>query len=326
MRILVTGGAGYIGSHTVKLLRMSGHEPVVLDSLVNGHKWAVTGCPLVVGDVGDAPLVRRILQEYAVEAVIHFAAFAYVGESQVDPRRYFDNNVANSLALLGAMLDENVRRIVFSSSCATYGLPAALPIHEDQPQNPVNYYGWTKLMIEKALESYGIAYGLEWLVLRYFNAAGADLEGELGEDHSPETHLLPLLIQAAMGQRPEVEIFGSDYPTPDGTAIRDYVHVADLANAHVKGWEYLASAATPVALNLGTGKGHSIRDAILAIETACGTRVPFRYGPRREGDPPELVADSARANAVLGWKPVHSALETIVTSAWRWHANRGVLK
>lgn len=320
MRVLVTGGAGYIGSHTVKSLVAAGHQPLVLDDLSNGHERAVPASLLIVGDIGDAGLVRRLLREHSIEAVIHFAAFGYVGESLHHPRKYFHNNVANTLALLGAMQDEKVNRIVFSSSCATYGLPESLPIVEAQPQRPVNNYGWSKLMVEKILQSYGQAYGLQWLILRYFNAAGADPDGELGEDHTPETHLIPVLIQAALGQRAEVELFGTDYPTPDGTAVRDYVHVTDLADAHVKGLEYLAADGTPVALNLGTGRGYSVQDAVRAVEAAVGKPVPFRNCPRREGDPPELVADAALARMTLGWEPRHSSLESVVGTAVRWYA------
>jgi UDP-arabinose 4-epimerase len=319
MRVLVTGGAGYIGSHTVKALAPAGFEPVVLDDLSNGHRAAVGDHPLVEGSIGDAALVREALRRYEIGAVLHFAASAYVGESVQNPRKYFDNNVANTLTLLGAMLDSGVRIMVFSSSCATYGA-ATGRLQEDTPQLPVNPYGWSKLMVEQILKSYGRAFDLKWLALRYFNAAGADPDGELGEQHDPETHLLPLLIQAALGTREPVDIFGTDYPTPDGTAIRDYVHVGDLAEAHVLGLRHLLSGGQSQALNLGTGTGYSVKQALDAVGAAVGSAVPIRYAPRREGDPAELVADPARAQEVLGWHPRWSHLETIVSTAHSWHA------
>jgi UDP-arabinose 4-epimerase len=318
VRVLVTGGAGYIGSHTVKALARAGFEPVVLDDLTNGHRDAVPHHPLIEGSIGDAALVQEIVRRHEIGAVLHFAASAYVGESVRNPRKYFDNNVANTLTLLGAMLDSGVGTIVFSSSCATYGAVSGL-LQEDTPQLPVNPYGWSKLMVEQILKSYGRAFELKWLALRYFNAAGADPEGELGERHNPETHLLPLLIEAALGTRGPVDIFGTDYPTPDGTAIRDYVHVSDLAEAHVLGLRYLLGGGQPQALNLGTGTGHSIKQVLEAVAAAVGSPVPLRYAPRREGDPAELIADPARAQAVLGWNPRLSHLDTIVSTAHRWH-------
>lgn len=319
MRVLVTGGAGYIGSHTVKALALAGFEPVVLDDLSNGHRDAVAGHTLITGSMGDAALVKEIIQRYEIGAVLHFAASAYVGESVRDPRKYFNNNVANTLALLGAMLDSGVSNIVFSSTCATYGAVDGL-IDEDAPQLPVNPYGWSKLMVEQILKSYGRAFDLKWLALRYFNAAGADPEGELGERHQPETHLLPLLVQAALGQRGPVDLFGSDYPTPDGTAIRDYVHVSDLAAAHLLGLRYLLRGGEPMALNLGTGTGHSVKQAVDAVAAAVGSPVPINNAPRREGDPAELVADPSRAKAVLDWQPRWSSLEQIARTARDWHS------
>jgi UDP-glucose-4-epimerase GalE len=318
MRVLVTGGAGYIGSHTVKALAVAGFEPMVLDDLSNGHRAAVGDHLLIEGNIGDGALVRETLKSYEIGAVLHFAASAYVGESVQNPRKYFDNNVANTITLLGAMLDSGVRTIVFSSSCATYGAASGL-LREDTPQLPVNPYGWSKLMVEQILKSYGRAFDLKWLALRYFNAAGADPDGELGEQHDPETHLLPLLIQAALGMRGPVDIFGTDYPTPDGTAIRDYVHVADLAEAHVLGLRHLLSGGQSQAMNLGTGTGHSVKQALEAVGAAVGSPVPIRYAPRREGDPAELVADPALAQEVLGWHPRWSHLETIVSTAHSWH-------
>jgi UDP-glucose-4-epimerase GalE len=324
MRVLVTGGAGYIGSHAVKALALAGFEPVVLDDLSNGHRAAVAKYPLIEGSIGDAALVHEIVQRHEIGAVLHFAASAYVGESVQNPRKYFDNNVASTLTLLGSMLDSGVRTIVFSSSCATYGAASGL-LHEDTVQLPVNPYGWSKLMVEQILKSYGRAFDLKWLALRYFNAAGADPDGELGEQHDPETHLLPLLIEAAIGTRGPIDIFGTDYPTPDGTAIRDYVHVTDLAEAHVLGLRYLLGGGQSQALNLGTGTGHSVKQALEAVGAAVGSPVPIRYAPRREGDPAELVANAARAQAVLDWHPRRSHLETIVDTAHRWHARIGRL-
>ena len=319
MRVLVTGGAGYIGSHAVKALALAGFEPVVLDDLSNGHRGAVLRHPFIEGSIGDAELVQETIRSHEIRAVLHFAASAYVGESVRNPRRYFDNNVANTLTLLGVMLDCGVRTIVFSSSCATYGA-ASGRLHEETPQLPVNPYGWSKLMVEQVLKSYGRAFDLKWLALRYFNAAGADPDGELGEQHNPETHLLPLLIEAAMGIRGSVDIFGTDYPTSDGTAIRDYVHVADLAEAHVLGLRYLLDGGNSQALNLGTGTGHSVKQVLKAVGSAVGSPVPLKYAPRREGDPAELIADATRAKAVLGWSPRWSHLDAIVSTAHRWHA------
>ena len=321
-RVLVTGGAGYIGSHTSKALARAGFEPVVLDNLATGHRRSVRWGPLVEGDLADVPLVRKALHDHDVAAVVHFAASAYVGDSMRDPRAYFRNNVANTLHLLDAMLDEGVRDIVFSSTCATYGPPEAVPIPEEHPQRPANPYGESKLFVERMLRWYGHAYGLRWLALRYFNAAGADAEGELGEVHDPETHLIPLAIQASLGQLPHLQIFGTDYPTPDGTAVRDYVHVADLASAHVRALEYLRAGGEPVALNLGTGQGHSVRQVIAEVEAVSGRAIPVCAGPRRPGDVAILVADAQRASRELGWLPDTSTLGAIVASAWLWHADR----
>ena len=322
MRVLVTGGAGYVGSHTTKVLAHSGFQPVVLDNLERGHRWAVRWGPLVVGDLADTSLLQELLQEYRVEAVIHFAAYAYVGESVANPRKYFRNNFVNTLNLLEAMLDNGVRHIVFSSSCASYGLPESVPIGEDHPQRPVNPYGESKLFVERVLDWYGHADGLSWMSLRYFNAAAADPEGEIGEEHQPETHLIPLVIQAALGQRPSIEIYGTDYPTPDGTALRDYIHVTDLAEAHVLAIRHLANGGSSMALNLGTGKGHSVREVIQAVERVSGRRFPVQETGRRPGDPPALVADASRAAQVLGWRPRYPELDSIVEHAWRWHASR----
>jgi UDP-arabinose 4-epimerase len=317
-RILITGGAGYIGSHTAKALAQSGFEPVVLDDMSKGHPWAVKWGPLIKSDLGDYATVREVLARFHIEAVVHFAADAYVGESMREPRRYFRNNVGNTLALLEAVLDAGVRHFVFSSSCATYGIPESVPIPESRPQFPVNPYGESKRFVERALWWYGEAYGLKSVTLRYFNAAGADPEGELGEDHDPETHLIPLVVQAALGRKPRVDIYGTDYPTPDGTAIRDYIHVTDLAEAHVLALRHLMDGGGSTALNLGTGRGHSIREVIAAVSRQSGQRVPAREAGRRPGDPPALVADATLAKHILGWRPQYSDLATIVDTALRW--------
>jgi len=321
MAVLVTGGAGYIGSHTCKQLAAVGYLPVCLDNLVQGHRWAVKWGPLIVGDISDSELVRRTVREFDIKTVIHFAAHAYVGESVQDPRKYFRNNVSSTLVFLDALLDSGVDNVVFSSSCATYGIPHKLPINEDHPQRPINPYGVSKLMIENVLHWYGKAYGLRSVSLRYFNAAGADPEGEIGEDHSPETHLIPLVIAAAQGKISEIEIFGTDYDTKDGTAVRDYIHVCDLATAHVKAVSHLSAGGPEGHVNLGTGRGYTIREVISLVEEVSGRRVPYRQGPRRTGDPAVLVADSTRAASMLGWRPKFSELRAIVETAWRWHEN-----
>jgi UDP-glucose-4-epimerase GalE len=319
-RILVTGGAGYIGSHTAKALAAAGFEPVVLDNLSTGHDWAVKWGPLCQGDIGDGALVRRIVYQYRVEAVIHFAANAYVGESMSNPRKYFENNVVNSLHLLNTVTDCGVERIVFSSSCATYGNPARVPIEETDPQQPVNPYGESKLFVEKTLRWYGEAYRFRSVALRYFNAAGADPDGEIGESHAPETHIIPLAIHAAMGASAPVPVFGTDYETPDGTAVRDYIHVADLADAHVRALQYLAGGGASTAVNLGTGSGHSVSEVVQSVGRAAGRSVPVSLQPRRTGDPPVLVARAQKAADVLRWRPRFTELDEIVQTAWRWHA------
>jgi UDP-arabinose 4-epimerase len=274
MRVLVTGGAGFIGSHTCKALACAGLEPVVLDDLSMGHRGAVRWGPFIHGNVGNRSLLRQMMAEHRIEGVIHFAAHAYVGESVSEPRKYFHNNVANTLALLDAMMDVGVQRIVFSSTCATYGLPESLPIGEDHPQRPVNPYGESKLFVEKILQAYGHAYGLRWITLRYFNAAGADPDGELGEVHEPETHLIPLVIHAALGQRPWIDVFGTDYKTSDGTAIRDFIHVTDLADAHARALRHLRNGGESLALNLGTGTGYSVREVIATVERVVDVQCP----------------------------------------------------
>jgi UDP-glucose-4-epimerase GalE len=320
--ILVTGGAGYIGSHTCKTLAAAGYTPVVLDNLSTGHRSAVKWGPLVVADIADPELVSQAIKTHGVQGVIHFAGYAYVGESIDKPHKYFDNNVTKTLALLDTLLKARITKLVFSSSCATYGLPEALPITEDCPQHPINPYGESKLFAEKILHWYERAYGMRHIILRYFNAAGADPDGEIGEDHTPETHLIPLVIKAALGLRPAVEIFGTDYETADGTAIRDYVHVSDLAIAHVLAINALLSGEASAAVNLGTGQGHSVRDVIAAVEAIGQRGVPVIKGLRRPGDPPVLIADSQRARSLLGWKPLKSDLHTIMRTAWHWHRIR----
>src|SRR6516162_5333185 len=316
---LVTGGAGYIGSHTCKALAAAGHTPVVLDNLSTGHRWAVKWGPLVVADIADRSRVKSAVKEFGIGAVIHFAAHAYVGESVRQPQKYFDNNVTKTLALLDTLLEAGISKVVLSSSCATYGVPQKLPISEGDAQQPINPYGESKLFVEKVLYWYEVAYGIRHMNLRYFNAAGADADGEIGEDHDPETHLIPLVIAAAQGANPAVEIFGTDYDTPDGTAVRDYVHVCDLADAHLKALDHLLAGGTSAGVNLGTGRGHSIRDVIAAVEAVCGRTVPVVEAPRRPGDPPALVADPRLGQRLLGWKPRQSDLTTIVRTAWEWH-------
>jgi UDP-glucose-4-epimerase GalE len=322
MRVLVTGGAGYIGSQTAKALATAGHEGVVLDNLVTGHREAVKWGPFVEGDLGDKDLLAKIFKEHRIEAVIHFAASLLVGESVTNPQKYFWNNVVNTLLLLDAMKAGGVKHIVFSSSAAVYGSPEKLPIPEDHPMRPVSPYGDSKLCMERAIRWYCVAYGLRGVALRYFNAAGADLEGELGEEHDPESHLIPLVVKAALGQRPDVEVYGTDYSTPDGTAIRDYIHVVDLADAHVRALEYLAGGGESTELNLGTGEGHSVREVVACVGKLCDGRVPAKDAPRRAGDPAVLVADPSKARQVLGWQPQHSDLDTIIQSAWKWHSSR----
>jgi len=322
LKILVTGGAGYIGSHTCKALAAAGYAPVVLDDLSAGHDWAVKWGPLIVSDIADRAVVMKTLKRFNVQAVIHFAAHAYVGESVQQPRKYFDNNVRKTLALWDTLLDAGLDKVVFSSSCATYGIPLELPIGEDHPQNPISPYGASKLFVENILGWYEQAYGLRYTNLRYFNAAGADPDGEIGEDHTPETHLIPLVIAAAQGRNSAIEVFGTDYDTADGTAVRDYVHVGDLATAHVKALDRLLDGGKSASVNLGTGRGHSIRDVISAVEAVSRRTVPVVEGRRRPGDPPALIANPQLGQSLLGWSPVKSDLHTIVQTAWEWHQSR----
>jgi len=317
--ILVTGGAGYVGSHACKALAAAGHTPVVYDNLGRGHRELVKWGPLEVGDLADGARLDEVFARHRPGAVMHFAAFAYVGESVEDPARYWRNNVGGTLELVEAMRRADVRVLVFSSSCSTYGVPERTPIAEDAPQRPINPYGATKLAIERMLADYAAAYGLRSASLRYFNAAGCDPDGETGELHDPETHVIPRVLMAATGEIGHVEVFGTDYPTPDGTCLRDYVHVADLARGHVQALEYLARGGATTAVNLGTGRGFSVREVIAAAGEVTGRRIPVREAPRRPGDPPVLVADPARAQALLGFAPRYTELAPIVATAWRWH-------
>ena len=318
MRVLVTGGAGYIGSHTVRLLQASGHEVWVYDNLSLGHRASVPADRLIVADLLEPVRLDHALVSRRIEAVVHFAANSLVGQSATDPALYYRNNVVGTLNLLDQLRRHDIRRIVFSSTAATYGIPERVPIAEDAPQRPINPYGNTKLAIERAMIDYAAAYGLGVGILRYFNAAGASPAGDIGEDHDPESHLIPLAIAAALGRRPALQVFGDDYPTPDGTCIRDYIHVDDLASAHLLALEKLTPGKV-VTCNLGTGRGHSVREVIRAVEAVSGRKVPVTMGPRRDGDPPSLVASAARAAEVLGWSPQYRNLEAIVKTAWDWH-------
>ena len=320
MGILISGGAGYIGSHTAKCLSRAGFEPIVYDNLSTGNRWAVKWGPLIEADLCNHRSLSQTLKQYNVTAAIHFAAHAYVGESVREPRRYFENNVMNTLHFVHALLDAGVHHFVFSSSCAVYGVPQSSPISESHSKLPVNPYGDSKLFIERVLDWYGRAYQLRWAALRYFNAAGADPSGELGEVHNPETHLVPRLIEAALGRLESVDIYGVDYPTQDGTAVRDYVHVLDLAEAHVAALHHLLSGGESFSANLGTGHGVSVREVITAVERVSGAKIDARPAPRREGDPPSLVADPTSAGRILGWHPRLSSLDSIVNSAWDWHS------
>jgi UDP-arabinose 4-epimerase len=317
--VLVPGGAGYIGSHACKALAAAGYLPVVYDNLCHGHEWAVKWGPFERGDILDRGRLDEVIATCRPDAVMHFAAFAYVGESVTDPGKYYRNNVVGSLTLLEAMRDAGINRIVFSSTCATYGIPEKLPIDENSPQRAINPYGASKLMVERMLQDFGNAYGLVWTALRYFNAAGADADCRIGEVHDPETHLIPLVLDAVSGRRPNVTVFGSDYDTPDGTCIRDYVHVTDLAEAHVLALRNTEGEARSGAYNLGNGHGFSVRQVIDAVERVTGLKVPVVFGERRSGDPSILVSDSAKARDQLGWQPKIPGLGEIVRSAWAWH-------
>ena len=321
--VLVTGGAGYIGSHTCKALSRAGFTPVTYDNLVYGHEWAVKWGALETGDILDTSRLSHVIATYNPVAVIHFAAFAYVGESVENPAKYYRNNVVGTLSLLEAMNNNGVDKIVFSSTCATYGIPEKVPIAEDTPQRPINPYGRSKLMIEQILADYGDAYGLKSVSLRYFNAAGADPEGELGENHDPETHLIPLVLDTAAGRRPNITVYGDDYDTPDGTCIRDYIHVSDLAEAHVCAMIGLGERKLERAYNLGTGSGYSVMEVIDAGRRLTNRNFMVLKGARRPGDPASLVADTSRANRDLGWLPKYTKIDDMIETAWAW-SNNGV--
>ncbi len=317
--ILITGGAGYIGSHTNLLFGERGYDTIILDNLIYGHKENVLNGTFVQGDISDSALLDRIFTQNKIDAVIHFAAFAYVGESVKDPSKYYNNNVASTIKLLDAMVRNGVKNFIFSSTCATYGVPPVMPITEDTAQNPINPYGASKLMIERIVKDYSAAYGLKYCIFRYFNAAGADPLCRIGEWHVPETHIIPLVLDAAIGRRESVSIFGTDYPTKDGTCIRDYIHVADLADAHLRAYEYLRDGGESTLLNLGTMNGISLRELIDAAKKVTGVDFCVKEAERRAGDPPELIGSMKKAETVLGWKPVHSDIEEILTHAWNWH-------
>ena len=316
MNILVTGGAGYIGSHACKALAKAGYTPITYDNLVYGHRWAVKWGPLEEGDIADGDRLNEVIAKYQPAAVMHFAAYAYVGESVQDPGKYYRNNVAGTLTLLEAMRDHGIDKFIFSSTCATYGIPETVPISEDHPQCPINPYGASKLMIERMLQDFDVAHGLRSISLRYFNAAGADPDGEIGEAHDPETHLIPLVLDAAAGRRSAITIFGDDYDTPDGTCIRDYIHVADLADAHVLALKALEDGAETTAYNLGNEQGFSVHEVIAAAEKITGLKVPVRIGSRRAGDPDRLVGAARAIKSELGWCPKYTKLEDVLNSAW----------
>ena len=318
MAVLVVGGAGYIGSHAAHVLRRKGYDVIIYDNLSTGHRELAEGFELIVGDIGDSAKLSTILRR--CDSVMHFAAHAYVGESVANPKKYFRNNVTDALALLDSVMESRVRKFIFSSTCAVYGNPVKVPITEDNPRQPVNPYGATKLAFENALEAYSRAYDLKYVAFRYFNAAGADESGSIGESHEPETHLIPLIFQAIQGKRAALDIFGDDYPTRDGTCVRDYIHATDLAEAHVLGVEHLSKAES-IAMNLGTGNGYSVHEVVAVAEKVTGRKVPTHIGPRRPGDPAELVADPSLAEKRLNWKAKRS-LEQIIASAWTWAQKR----
>ena len=321
MNVLVVGGAGYIGSHCVRQLVAAGHNPVVLDNLVFGHRAAVSpDVPFYSVNLGNESEVGKILRKEKIDIVMHFAAYAYVGESVTDPLKYYFNNVAATLHLLRCMMGSGVKKFVFSSTCATYGIPEKMPLVETMPQAPINPYGQTKLDVENALKAFAHAYGLSFAAFRYFNAAGAAEDGTIGEQHNPETHLIPLLIDAAVGRRENVSIFGTDYPTPDGTCLRDYVHVDDLSRAHIAVFDKLDKPGTALFYNLGTGTPTSVLEVIAAVEKVTGKKVPTVIAPRRAGDPPALYADSSKAITELGWQIKYKTIEPIVATAWKWHS------
>ena len=321
MNILIVGGAGYIGSHMCKYLSQNGYTPIVLDNLVCGHRESVKWGPFIEGSMDDKTLLNHIFKEYEIAAVMHFAAFCYVGESVDNPAKYYRNNVAATLTLLEAMIENDILNFIFSSTCATYGEPIEIPIKENHPQSPINPYGRSKLMVEQIIDDFGNAYGLKSASLRYFNAAGADPDGELGEDHRPETHLIPLVLQTALNKREEIEIFGNDYPTSDGTCIRDYIHINDLAQSHLLALERLLNGLSGGQYNLGNGDGYSVKQVIDVARQVTKKKIPSKVVKRRPGDPAVLIGSSEKANKELGWKPQFTDLHTIIETAWNWHKN-----
>jgi UDP-glucose 4-epimerase len=325
--ILVTGGAGYIGSHVVKALEARGINVIILDNLVYGHRDLVEAnfkSELIVGDIGDKKILANIFLTHKIDAVIHFAAYGYVGESIADPAKYYQNNVAQTIALLDVMRSHQINNLVFSSTCATYGIPQQIPIDENHHQNPINPYGFSKLTVERILQDYDRAYGLKSIIFRYFNAAGADPQGVIGEDHTPESHLIPLVLQAASGQLSSISIFGTDYDTPDGTCIRDYIHVTDLAEAHILGLEYLRKNQISEVFNLGNTNGFSVKEVIDTVKQVTGKEISIVECSRRAGDPPILVGSASKAKEILDWQPKYPQLETIIQHAWNWHQYRHV--
>lgn len=321
-KILVCGGAGYIGSHINKQLNKEGYETIVFDNLVYGHMEAVKWGELVVGDLSNLSDIDAIFDRYEIDAVFHFAAYAYVGESVDNPEKYYYNNVVNTLNLLNVMKKHDCNKIIFSSTCATYGVPDRLPITEDMPQNPINPYGATKLMVERIFKDYHKAYGLEFVVLRYFNAAGADPDGEIGESHNPETHIIPLVLDAASGLKPDVKVFGDDYDTPDGSCVRDYIHVTDLATAHLLALHHLEQGGESDFFNLGNERGTSVFEVVESVRRVTGNKFLTSIAQRRPGDPAKLVGSSKKVQEVLGWIPQFSDIDTIISHAWKWHENK----
>jgi len=316
--ILVTGGAGFVGSHTCKALARAGYLPVTLDNLERGHRWAIKWGPFEQADLRNKRDLQRIFEKWKPSAVVHFAAYSNVGESVAEPTKYYDNNIGGTANLLAACAEFGCKNIVFSSTCSTYGIPIKLPLKEDDPQQPVNPYGYSKLVVERMLKDTEAAHGIRHVALRYFNASGADPDCEIGELHEPESHLIPLVLFAALGRRSSITILGNDYPTPDGTCIRDYVHVSDLADAHVAAIEWLAAGKASEAFNLGNGQGHSVSDVVRISEQVTGLTINTEIGPRRDGDPPVLVSDSTKARQLLGWNPKYASLDQQISHAWKW--------
>lgn len=320
--VLVAGGAGYIGSHMCKLLYQNGFTPIVIDNLSYGHKEFVKWGPLIIGDIANKELVQKTIQTYQPIAAFHFSAFTYVGESVQNPQKYYQNNVVQTIHFLDSLIEMNVKHVIFSSSCATYGIPQEKYLTESHPQNPINPYGMTKLIIEKCLQDYSKAYGLKSVSLRYFNAAGADPDHEIGEDHNPETHLIPLVLDVALKRKKSITIFGDNYPTKDGTCIRDYIHINDLGLAHLQALKYLQNQGETTAFNLGNGQGFSVKEIIAKTIKITNKPIPIEIGPKREGDPPILVGNASKAHSVLKWTPQYANIQTIIKTAWAWHQRR----